>query len=173
MKTLIIILFLLTGSLLQAQDGSIQFNGHKGKHISLDFNIKGLTDPDPMENRVIPIFMIVMGAGMILIWMLDVANGRFRDQGNILDWKTEGGDRIWLHLLAEYITAGLLVAGGIGLLGQNGWGYKLAFVALGALGYTSLNSLAWTFAVRSRIAYSIPILFGLAGSITSIIILLA
>ena len=173
MKKFAIILLLLTGSLLLAQDGSIQFNGRKGKHISLDFNIKGLTDPDPLENRVIPIFMIVMGASIILIWMMDVANGRFRDQGNILDWKSESGERMWPRLLAEYLKAGLLIAGGIGLLGQNGWGYKLALVALGALGLTSLNSLAWTFSGKSRMLYSIPMFIGLAGSIASIAILMS
>jgi len=172
MKKLLIILLLLSGSLLYAQDGSIRFNRSKGKHISLDFNIKGLADPDPVDNRIIPIFMIVMGAGIILIWMMDVANGKFRDQGNILDWKSEGGDRIWLHLLAEYLTAGLLIAAGIGLLGQNGWGYNLGYVALGMLAYTSLNSLAWTFADKSRHPYSIPMLIGLAGSVTSILLLL-
>jgi phosphoglycerol transferase MdoB-like AlkP superfamily enzyme len=173
MKKLLILLFLLTPLFLPAQDGSIEFKGSKGRKISLDFNIKGLTDPDPVENRAIPIFMLIMGAGIVLIWMLDVANGRFRGQGPITNWKSEGGDRIWLHLLAEYLTAGILIAGAIGLLGQNGWGYDLSFVALGALAYTSLNSLAWTFADKSRTAFSIPMILGLAGSIISIVILLS
>jgi hypothetical protein len=159
MKKVLILLLILAAPLLQAQDGSIEFKGGKGKKISLDFNIKGLTDPDPVENRAIPIFMLVMGAGIVLIWMLA--------------WKSEGGNQSWLHLLAEYLTAGILVAAAIGLLGQHGWGYKLSFVALGALAYTSLNSLAWSFSDKKRLPYCIPMILGLAGSVTSIILLLS
>ncbi len=171
-KVLFFLALLLTTTILSAQDGSINFKGGKGKHFSLDFNIKGITDPDPVDNRIIPIFMIVLAAGILLVWMLEVANRKFKDQGSLPEWKSEGGDLIWLHLLAEFATAGILIAGGIGLLGQNGWGYKLSLVALGALAYTSLNSLAWSFAQKKRIGYAIPMLIGLAGSVAGVVLLL-
>lgn len=171
-KYLFLLVLLLSTTILSAQDGSIQFKGGKGKNFSLDFNIKGITDPDPVDNRIIPVFMIVMAAGILLVWMLEVSNGKFKDQGSLPEWKSAGGDLIWLHLLAEFTTAGVLLAGGIGLLGQNGWGYKLCLVALGALAYTSLNSLAWSFAQKSRLGYAIPMLIGFAGAVGSIVLLL-
>ncbi|HBB92137.1 MAG TPA: hypothetical protein DC042_10565 [Bacteroidales bacterium] len=172
-KIVFFLALLLTSLILSAQDGSIQFKGGRGKHFSLDFNIKGITDPDPVDNRIIPIFMIVMAAGILLVWMLEVANGKFKDQGSLPEWKSEGGDLIWLHLLAEFTTAGILLAGGIGLLGQNGWGYKLGLVALGALAYTSLNSLAWSFAQKSRLGYAIPMGIGFAGAVAAVVLLLS
>jgi len=159
MKKVLILLLLATAPLLHAQDGSIEFKGGKGKKISLDFNIKGLTDPDPVENRAVPIFMLIMGAGIVLIRMLE--------------GKTEGDNLNWLNLMAEFLTAGVLIAGAIGLLGQHGWGYRLSFVALGALAYSSLNNLARTFGGIKRLPLSILIFLGLAGSIASIILLMS
>jgi hypothetical protein len=155
MKKTLIFLLLLTAPLLHAQDGSIEFKGGKGKKISLNFNIKGLTDPDPVENRAIPIFMLVMGSAIALVWMF------------------QKGNQPWLHILAEFLVAGTLIAGAIGLLGQHGWGYKLSLVALGALAYSSLNNAAWIFTDKKHLPHSIPMILGLAGSIASIILLLS
>jgi hypothetical protein len=46
-------------------------------------------------------------------------------------------------------------------------------IALGALGYTSLNSLSWVLADPTRAAYGIPMAVGLAGALIGILLLLS
>ena len=45
-------------------------------------------------------------------------------------------------------------------------------VALGALAYSSLNSLGWALAERARFAYAVPMVVGLVGALVSIGLLL-
>ena len=50
---------------------------------------------------------------------------------------------IWFHLGAEFLTAGLLVAGGVALLRRAPHARRLAAVGLGALLYTTVNSAGY------------------------------
>lgn len=121
---------------------------------------------------MVAVFMIVMGLGIILIWSADILRGAFRDQGRLTDWRNEGGDLMWPHLLAEYLTGFALIAGGIGLWIPYPGSLPLAYASLGALFYTSLNSHAWVLADRSRLMYGVPMGIGLIGSIVSAILLM-
>lgn len=123
------------------------------------------------ESLIIPIFMILTGIGMMTIWALDIAGGKFKEQGHFFHWRNEGGDRLWLHIVAEYLTAAALIAGGIGLTGGWPWGLNVSLVALGALAYTSINSLSWVFAQKGRLSYGMPIMVSLAGSIISLFVI--
>ncbi len=44
---------------------------------------------------------------------------------------------------------------------------------LGALAYTSLNSLGWVLADRTRHAYAVPMVVGLAGALIAMALLVA
>ena len=46
-------------------------------------------------------------------------------------------------------------------------------IALGALAYTSLNSLSRVLADRSRLSYGIPMAIGLVGALLAILLLLS
>jgi len=127
---------------------------------------------NPWKNTVIPLFMLTMGIGMAGIWTLDIASGKFRQQGNFFQWRNDGGDYMWTHILAEYLTGIALVTGGISRFADAQWAFPVALIALGALAYTSLNNLGWTFVEKSRTAYAVPMALGFAGSIISIFILL-
>jgi len=120
----------------------------------------------------VPVFMILLGSGIASIWAMDIIKGKFRDQGSFFNWLNDGGDKMWPHILAEYFTAAGLIAGGLALFTVKAWAVTFSLVFLGALSYTSLNSLGWVFAQRDRIGYGIPMMAGLAGAIVSIIILL-
>lgn len=51
-------------------------------------------------------------------------------------------------------------------------GEKMMPCAAGALFYTSLNSLGWDFAEKSRYSYAAPMIFALAVSIFYFLLLL-
>ena len=116
-------------------------------------------------NLVITLFMLLMGVGMVGIWLVEIVNGRFIGQGKIFYWRNEAGDLMWPHLLAEFLTAVLLITGAIGLLIGKFWSFPVSLLAFGALIYTSINSLSWALSKRERIPYAIPMLIGLFGSI--------
>lgn len=122
-------------------------------------------------------FMIVMGCGIAAIWTVDMLRnpGIDRSRGLARARERASGSLLLPHWLAEYATAALLIAGGLRLLlgwSIGGWTWLVA-VGLGALAYTSLNSLGWALAEPSRAPYAIPMTVGLAGALVSIGLLVA
>lgn len=120
---------------------------------------------------MIALFMAVMGLGIAGVWtrdivaadQLDIAAGRLRAR------EPGAGSFLLPHWIAEFGTAGLLLAGSIGLLAEAGWALALSLVALGALVYTSTNSLGWALAERARLPYAAPMAMGAVGGVAAII----
>jgi hypothetical protein len=125
---------------------------------------------------IVGVFMLVMGGAMAAMWTIDLTRSPEVDRTDGLararDRST--GSLLVPHWLAEYATATLLIGGGAGLL--LGWDVGawtwLVVVALGALAYSSLNSLGWALAERARFAYAVPMVVGLVGAPVSIGLLL-
>jgi hypothetical protein len=138
--------------------------------VTLGFNDGGF-QPDLYKNRVVPIFMMVIGAGMIGMWSADMASGKFSSQGNFFRWR-EGENMLWPHIAAEFLTGAGLITGGIGLYTGKDWGLAISLASLGAVSYSAINSTGWVLAERSRILYGIPMWVSLAGAVVSIVILL-
>jgi hypothetical protein len=122
------------------------------------------------SETVVPIYMIVQGAAIAAIWTADIASGTLAD--GFFSAK-ENGVLYWPHITAEYITAAGLAAGGIAALTGAGWAGAAAYAALGALLYTSLNSLNWALAEKKRLPYAVPMFVGLFGSVASMVLLAA
>jgi hypothetical protein len=128
-------------------------------------------------SSLVGVFMLVMGAGMAGIWTIDIVRSPEvdRSRGILRARDRSNGSLLVPHWMAEYATALLLAAGGIGLMfatAPGPWSW-LVPVGLGALAYTSLNSLGWVLADRSRAAYAIPMTIGLIGALASIGLLVA
>jgi hypothetical protein len=125
---------------------------------------------------IVGIFLLVMGIGIAGIWTVDILRNPEIDRSRgLLHARDRAGSVMVPHWIAEYATALLCVLGGLGLvLGWTsaGWSWIVA-LALGALGYTSLNSLAWVLADRARLPYGIPMVVGLVGSLVAIVLLLS
>ena len=115
--------------------------------------------------------MIVMGAAIAVVWTkdilfnadIDLSNGFFRARDK------DAGTLFWPHWLAEYGTAFMLLAGGIGIFFDVGFARVLAPFALGALFYTSLNSLGWALARKDRFSYAVPMMVGVVVALVSFI----
>lgn len=121
--------------------------------------------------KMMAVFMMIMGLGMAFIWANDIAGNMFSNQGHFFQWRNEGGDLLWLHILAECLTASGLIIAALGLFSRKSWALKVSYLALGALIYTSINSFAWAFADPERYAYAVPMLFGLVGSLLCLFVL--
>jgi hypothetical protein len=118
--------------------------------------------------------MMVMGVGIAGVWTRDILAGELVDLSEGLFQARDGddGSLLWLHWLAEYTTAACLTVGGIGLLSDSAWGGPLAGLALGALFYTSVNSLGWALARRERRAYRAPMIAGVLVSLLGAVYLI-
>ena len=118
-------------------------------------------------------FMVVMGAAIALTWARDIRSSPEVDRsaGLLRARDRRDGSLFLPHWIAEYATAIGLMAGGVGLILDVGWAGNISLVALGALTYTSVNSLGWTLALRSRWPYAIPMVVGALGGAASIAVL--
>lgn len=109
--------------------------------------------------RFAAIFSLVVGAGMFSQWALSY----FSKQ--IPELETEPV-RIWFHIAAELATAGMLVAGGLGLLASRPWGNTVYLLATGMLFYTAIVSPGY-FAQKGQrgwvVLFAAVILFALIG----------
>lgn len=119
--------------------------------------------------------MLMTGCAMMIIWIMemfsnpgvDLSEGFFRAR------ERESNNIFWFHIVAELITAVLLVASGILLVMREENSYPIVFFALGALFYSSLNSMGWAFASRERYNYAYPMIGGFILSVVGIIVLMA
>jgi hypothetical protein len=121
---------------------------------------------------VVAIFMIVMGLGMAAIWTMEIVRSHEvdRSDGLVRARDRSTGSLLLPHWLAEYGTATLLIVGGLGLilgLAPGAWTWFVA-AGLGALAYSSLNSLGWALSDPARSAYAAPMLLGLVGAVLSL-----
>lgn len=78
-------------------------------------------------------FQVLVGAGMIGIWILNFING------SIPQFQTEPWS-ITTHILAETITATLLLASGLSILLKGHKLKSLYYIAFGSLIYTLIAS---------------------------------
>ncbi len=81
-------------------------------------------------------YAIGVGLAIIGLWMTLLMGG------NVPELESATLE-IGYHLVAELLTAGLLLAAGIGLLLRRPWARRLYPVALGMLGYTVINSAGY------------------------------
>jgi hypothetical protein len=125
---------------------------------------------------MVGVFMVVMGIGIAGIWTIDILNSPEVDRSRgLLRAHDRAGSVMLPHWVAEYATAVSCLVGGLALvLGWTStpWSWVIP-IALGALAYTSLNSLSWVLADRSRMSYGVPMVIGLAGALTAILLLLS
>ncbi len=84
--------------------------------------------------RATSIFSLFCGGAMLVVWTVLLATGK------VVELKTTPIEAIAL-LCAEFITATLLILGGLGVLAQKTWGLRTDLVALGALLYSAVYSI--------------------------------
>jgi hypothetical protein len=129
---------------------------------------------DPAMQLIVGVFLLLMAAGIAGIWTVDIQRGPAIDRSRgLLRARDATGSVLLPHWIAEYATALLCLIGGLGLIlhwTSTAWSWTVA-LALGALAYTSLNSLSWVLADRTRLGYGLPMAIGLVGALIAIVLL--
>lgn len=97
-----------------------------------------------MVRRVAAFYAIVVGVLMVVKWAVFIVTGQ------VSELSTEP-IRISFHLAGEFTTAGLLVAGGFGLLTLKKWGYHVFLLSLGMLLYTIIVSPGYFAQLGQRV----------------------
>lgn len=125
---------------------------------------------------VVGIFLMAMGLGIAWIWTMDITRSPEIDRSRgYIRARDRAGSVLLPHWIAEYGTAILCLVAGLTLvLGWTStpWTWTVP-LALGALAYTSLNSLSWVLADRARLAYGVPMAVGLTGALIGTLLLLS
>jgi peptidoglycan/LPS O-acetylase OafA/YrhL len=101
--------------------------------------------------RLVGWFLSVVGVAIGTLWVVLLATGQVPEV-------TEGRADIWFHVAAELAAAALLAAAGVSLLRGRRRGRLLAGMAVGALGYTTINSAGYYAEAGDRVPV---LLFGL------------
>ena len=118
--------------------------------------------------------LALSGIGILAVWSRDILKGDKIDfsHGFFKSKDKENGLLFWPHWVAEYLTGILLLIGVFGFFFRASWGRDIAFLSLGALIYTSINSQSWALAKKERKVYAIPMGISLAGALIVLIMLL-
>lgn len=145
--------------------GTLQIMTFSPESVPVPLQILTVSTP------LIAVPLIIIGTGMIAIWLMDILSGKFKSQGNFFQW-TEGEDRLWLHIMAEMLTGLILLGSGIAWLTGSPQAENLSLLGLGAVIYSCINSSGWVVHKRSRLKYGIPIWISLTISLFLVIIIL-
>ena len=120
---------------------------------------------------IIGILLLLIGLGMIGFWVLHISKGGLLQGIRTL----ESGGYIAFHITAEFITAILLVLGGLALTLSIKCGAPVALFASGMLAYTGMNSLAWR-EVKNKpllsVMFVVPLVIAIISGVYLIITLL-
>ena len=109
-----------------------------------------------MAIRLIAAFLVLAGIAVFAIWGMNLAGGAF---ANGLFVYGDGNYPI-LHLAAEFLMAGITLAGAIGWWAGIRWGRGLTLFGLGMFVYSSINSLGW--ALYNNPLVAIPMILTLS-----------
>lgn len=124
---------------------------------------------------VISFMLLMTGISMIIIWIMDIGKNPDVDlsAGFFRAREKKSGNIFWYHIVAEVVTGILLIASGIILIIRDFNSFPVVYFALGALFYSSMNSMGWAFAEKERRRYAIPMITALLISVLSLITLFA
>ena len=115
-----------------------------------------------------------MGAAMAGVWARDIMSGHGYDapHGLLRAREADSDDLMIWHWAAEFGTSFLLIAGALLIITGAAVAELVMLLGLGALLYTSTNSLGWSLAAPQRRSYVLPMAAGLVGGIISAAVLI-
>ena len=124
---------------------------------------------------IIAFMLIMTGIAMIAIWIIDINDNPEVDMTNGFFHAREkhSNNIFWFHIVVEMITALLLIMGGIIIVIKAERLFPLVYLSLGALFYSSFNSLGWVLAYQNRRRYVYPIIAGLSIAVLSAVAFIA
>jgi hypothetical protein len=86
--------------------------------------------------KIASIYSIIVGIAMICMWLILIATNQVPEIKS-------APTKITYHLVAEFLTAILLLIGGYGLFTKRVWGFHLYLISMGMLIYTVIVSAGY------------------------------
>jgi hypothetical protein len=86
--------------------------------------------------RTAALYSILVGLAIIVTWIMLLSTGQ------VPELETAPLD-ITFHIIAEFITAGVLLAGGIGLILSRTWAFNIYLLSMGMLIYAVINAAGY------------------------------
>ena len=111
--------------------------------------------------KIASVFSIFIGIAMIGMWIM------FYATGNIPELATEPM-RISMHILAEVITAIMLIIAGVGIFAGIKWAREVYFLSMGMLIYTLIQSPGYFMETED---YGFVIMFGIMLALAILMII--
>ncbi len=112
------------------------------------------------------LYTIIIGITMLGMWFLLLI------KREVPDLKTKP-TQIFFHLVAEFLTAVMLIIGGIGFIMNQPWGMAIFFIAIGMVIYSTINAAGFYGQLKDWPMFIILIVFTIFSLlITSMILLI-
>ena len=82
------------------------------------------------------IYSIIIGIALICMWLSLLSTNQVPEINS-------APLQLTYHLIAEFLTGLLLIAGGFGLIKNSGWGFHIYLISMGMLMYTVIASTGY------------------------------
>lgn len=115
-----------------------------------------------MLQKIEALFSIVVGIGICGIWIM------LMSAGGIAELETEPV-RITLHVLSEFLTALLLIIGGVALLKKKSRAKAFFYVSQGMLIYSVLNAAGYYVQLNNA---AMGIMFSVILAISAVLLIM-
>ncbi len=111
------------------------------------------------------VYTIIIGIAMLCMWLLLLIK---REVPELNTKPTQ----IFFHLGAEFLTAVMLIIGGIGLLINQFWGLVIFFIAIGMAIYSTINAAGFYGQLKDWPMFIMLIVFTFVSLLIILLILL-
>jgi hypothetical protein len=99
-------------------------------------NVKHIIRYQMNLRKIASIYAIIIGIAMICMWIIFLITNQAPE-------KNTAPLKIGYHLLAEFLTAILLLIGGFGLFTKKAWSFQVYLISMGMLLYTVIVSAGY------------------------------
>ncbi|MFW9783954.1 MAG: hypothetical protein ACFFFB_16835 [Candidatus Heimdallarchaeota archaeon] len=111
------------------------------------------------------IYIIIIGVAMLCMWVFLLGK---REVPELNTKPTQ----IFFHLVAELLTAIMLIIGGIGLFLNQPWGVALFFIAIGMAIYSTINAAGFYGQLKDWPMFIVLLVFTFVSLIIAALIFL-
>jgi len=111
------------------------------------------------------IYTIIIGIAMLCMWIFLLGKREVPDL-------TTKPTQISFHLIAEFITAVMLLIGGFGLFANQPWGMAIFYISIGMVIYSTINAAGFYGQLKDWPMFIMLIVFTIISLLITTLIIL-
>ncbi len=111
------------------------------------------------------IYTIIIGIAMLCMWIFLLGKREVPDL-------TTKPTQISFHLIAEFITAIMLLIGGFGLFANQSWGMVIFYISIGMVIYSTINAAGFYGQLKDWPMFIMLIVFTIISLLITTLIIL-